>query len=72
MNRILLLLLSLALSLTPALCHAAELNADQTKAIAEIKKLGGDVTRDEKIPDKPAISVNLNNTRGNRRGAGMP
>ena len=52
MNRILLLL---ALSLAPVLCWAAEPNADQAKAIAEIEKLGGKVTIDEKRPGKPVI-----------------
>ena len=37
--------LLLGLSLAPVLCWAAEPNADQAKAIAEIEKLGGKVTR---------------------------
>ena len=57
MNRILLILAS---SLAPVLCWAVEPNADQAKAIAEIEKLGGKVTIDEKSPDKPVIDVSLN------------
>ena len=37
MNRIILLMLTLGLSLAPVLCWAAEPNADQAKAIAEIE-----------------------------------
>ena len=55
MNRIAMLLL--ALSLAPVLCWAAEPKADEAKAIAEIQKLGGKVTRDEKSPGKPVIHV---------------
>ena len=35
----------------------------EKKAIAAIKKLGGEVTFDEKKPGKPVISVKLNNTK---------
>ena len=59
MNRIVLPLLTLGLSLAPVLCWAAEPNAEQAKAIAEIEKLGGKVTVDEKSPGKPVISVDL-------------
>ena len=52
-----LLMLTLGLSLAPVLCWAAEPKADQAKAIAEIEKLGGKVTVDEKSPGKPVISV---------------
>ena len=41
MNRIMLPLLTLGLSLAPVLCWAAEPKADEAKAIAEIEKLGG-------------------------------
>ena len=58
MNRA-ILLLTLGLSLAPVLCWAAEPKAEEAKAIAEIEKLGGYVTRDEKSPDKPVISVSL-------------
>ena len=54
MNRILLML---ALSLAPVLCWTAEPNVDQARAIAEIQKLGGEVTVDEKSPEKPVIDV---------------
>ena len=49
---------------TPAL--TTESNAEQAKAIAEIEKLGGSVTRDEKDPGKPVIGVYL--TMGLRTG----
>ena len=58
MNRILLPLL-LALLLGPVLGWAAEPKADEANAIAEIEKLGGKVTRDEKSPDRRVISVDL-------------
>jgi hypothetical protein len=63
MNRITLPLLALCMSLAPVLCGAAEPNADHAKAIAEIKKLGGKVTVDEKSPGKPVISVDLTQTK---------
>jgi hypothetical protein len=54
MNRILPTLLILALSLAPIRCWAAEPNADQAKAIAEVERLGGRVTRDDESAAKPA------------------
>ena len=61
MNRI--VVLTLALSLAPVLCWAAEPKADEAKAIAEIEKLGGKVTRDEKSPGKPVIEVDLSDSK---------
>ena len=51
--------------LKPAPAHGltAEANAEQAKAIAEIEKLGGNVTVDEKSPGKPVISVDLQRTK---------
>ncbi len=48
----------------PASAHSLtiEPNADQSKAIAEVEKLGGKVTLDEKSPGKPVISVVLQET----------
>ncbi len=63
MNRTAFPMLMLALSLAPALCWAAEPTAKQARAIAEIKKLGGKVTVDEKSPDKPVIGVDLSRTK---------
>ena len=63
MNRIIFPLLTLGLSLAPVLCWAAEPNADQAKAIAEIEKLGGKVFQDEKSPGKPVIYVDLENSK---------
>ena len=70
MNRILLPLLALGLSLAPVLCRAAEPNADQAKAIVEIEKMGGFVTIDEKCPDRPVTSVSLTGEGGHRRRIG--
>jgi WD40 repeat protein len=49
----------------PALAHgnAGEPSADQAKAIAEIEKLGGKVTIDEKNPGRPVIGVYLTGTK---------
>ncbi len=49
----------------PAPIHGltAEPNADEAKAVAEIEKLGGKVTVDEKSQGKPAIGVDLNGTQ---------
>ena len=51
MNRILLPLLTLVLSVVQLSCWAAEPKADQAKAIAEIEKLGGKVALDENTGD---------------------
>ena len=70
MNRAILLLLTLDLSLAPVLCWAAERKTDEAKAIAEIEKLGGRrVTRDEKSPGRPVIGVSLE--AGNVTDAGL-
>ena len=60
MYRIVLPFLMLGLLLAPIFCWAAEPKTDQARAIAEIEKLGGKVTVDEKSPGKPVISVDLN------------
>ena len=60
MNR--MLMLTLDLSLAPVLCWAAEPKAEEAKAIAEIRDLGGYVTVDEKSPDSPVIGVNFMKT----------
>lgn len=52
-------LLVLSLSIGPVFCFAAEPNANRAKAIAEIEKLGGKVTVDEKTPGTPVIGVGL-------------
>jgi len=57
MTRITFLMLTLGLSLAPVLCWAVEPGAEQAKAIAEIEKLGGKVTRDKMSPGRPVISV---------------
>ena len=70
MNRILLLLplLMLALLLAPILSRATEPNADQAKAIAEIKKLGGYVAFDEKSPGGPVFEVDFEPLRNQGHG----
>ena len=67
MNRIVALLLVLGLPLVVvASGYAAEANPEQAKAIAEVKKLGGKVTVDEKSPDQPVIGVKLATRKGKR------
>jgi len=61
MNRVTFPMLILGLSLVPTLCGAAG-PTDQAKA-AEIEKLGGKVTVDEKSPGKPVIGVNSGDTK---------
>ena len=68
MTRIPFPLLALALSLAPILCWATEPNADQAKAIAEIEKLGGKVTVDEKSPGKPIVRVDFRAPRSPTQG----
>ena len=53
MNHIVLSMVTLGLSLAPVVCRAAEPNPEQAKTIAEINKLGGKITVDEKSPGKP-------------------
>src|SRR5437763_421102 len=58
MNRNVLSILALSLvCISSGL--AAEPSSEQAKAIAEIKKLGGNVTIDEKSPGKPVVRVGL-------------
>ena len=63
MNRAILPLLTLGLSLAPILCWAAEPNSEEAKAIAVIERLGGRVSRDEKSPGKPVSQVDLISSR---------
>ena len=60
MNRIILGLLALGVSLAPILVWAAEPNAGQARVIAEIEKVGGKVTVNAKSPGKPVTSVDFN------------
>src|SRR5438105_3614571 len=41
---------------------AARADDAEDKAVAFVEKLGGKVTRDEKLPGKPVVAVNLRNT----------
>lgn len=54
-------MLALALS---GLCLCSPLRADEAedKAVAFVKKLGGEVERDAKAPGKPVVAVHLWNT----------
>ena len=63
MNRIAVSILALGFSFASILCWGAGPNAEQAKAIAQIKKLGGKVVIDEKSPDKPVISVHLRSSQ---------
>ena len=44
-------------------CLSGAARADEASAVNAVEKLGGTVTRDDKLPGKPVIGVNLNNTR---------
>ena len=57
MNRIAVSMAALGFSLVSTVCLAVEPNAEQAEAIAQITKLGGTVTIDEKSPDKAVIAV---------------
>src|SRR5262249_52007664 len=54
------LVIGLALLLTPAAARADDA-ADQ--AVKTIEALGGKLTRDEKVPDKPGVAVNLHDSK---------
>ena len=45
------------------LCSAGRADDAEDKAVAFVEKLGGKVTRDEKAPGKPVITVSLNDTK---------
>ena len=47
--------------LLPCLSGAAR--ADEASAVKAVEKLGGKVTRDDKLPGKPVIAVNLYGTK---------
>ena len=64
MSRLALPIVTLGLSLASLPWGwAAGPNPEQAQAMAEIRKLGGKVTVDEKSPDKPAVSVDLAGTK---------
>src|SRR5262249_51612789 len=56
------LLIGAALTSGPGLC-AQEHPLDEEQAIAQIKRLKGQVKRDLNNPDKPAVSLDLHGTR---------
>ena len=56
------LLLLLSLSLVHPVCWSAEADAGQAKAVAKIDKLGGNISIDERSPDRPVIGVDLEGT----------
>lgn len=57
MSHMLYRLFTVALSLAPAFCCAAEPGTDQARAIAAVRKSGCEVTIDEASSDKPVIDV---------------
>ena len=65
MNRLPLMILAQAFSLVAAVCSPSESSADEAKAIAVIRKLGGAMTVDENSPGKPVISVDFTLSRIN-------
>ncbi len=63
MKRLVASMLVLDVLLAVVVCGCtAKVNPEQTKAIAEIERLGGKVTIDKGSPDKSVIEVNLSNT----------
>ena len=44
-------------------CLSGAARADEASAVKAVEKLGGKVTRDDKLPGKPVIGVNLCSTR---------
>src|ERR687885_253762 len=43
-------------------CLSGAARADEASAVKAVEKLGGKVTRDDKLPGKPVIAVNLAGT----------
>ena len=43
-------------------CLSGAARADEASAVKAVEKLGGKVTRDDKLPGKPVIGVNLGGT----------
>src|SRR5438067_2530453 len=41
-------------------CLSGAARADEASAVKAVEKLGGTVTRDDKLPGKPVIGVNFN------------
>ena len=73
MNRVAAFIQALGMSLVMVgSCYATNANPEQANAIAEIKKLGGKVTVDERSPDKPAISRKFQQHQNHGRWAGTP
>src|SRR5438874_4326071 len=44
-------------------CLSGAARADEASAVKAVEKLGGTVTRDDKLPGKPVIGVNLAGTQ---------
>src|ERR1043166_8220368 len=44
-------------------CLSGAARADEASAVKAVEKLGGKVTRDDKLPGKPVIGVNLGHTK---------
>jgi hypothetical protein len=56
-------LVGMLLVVTQSMLRAQDDKAEQDRAIAEIKKLGGKMEVDSKRPDRPVIAVNLKRTK---------
>ena len=48
-----------ALTIVCMACLSGAARADEASAVKAVEKLGGKVTRDDKLPGKPVIGVNL-------------
>src|SRR5438477_11668371 len=44
-------------------CLSGAARADEASAVKAVEKLGGKITRDDKLPGKPVIGVNLTGTK---------
>ncbi len=49
-------------------CLSGAARADEASAVKAVEKLGGKVTRDDKLPGKPVIGVNFFNFHGSDAG----
>src|SRR5258708_35836793 len=59
----LLALVGIFLVMTQPMLRAQDSKAEKKRAIAEIKKLGGEIEVDTKSPDMPVVGVNLKHVK---------
>jgi hypothetical protein len=69
MGRTAVMAIVMGWSFASIICCAAEPNAEQARAIAAIKELGGRIVVDDKSSDNPVVSVDL--TRAQVTEAGL-